>query len=80
LKLKELGRRIENLPRPAYIFLRAVLALCCLMLFACFVLFLLLEEHPESYRVYRCALLLLENPAGVLIVGGVCFALILDRC
>lgn len=79
MKRKKLARSIREMPRSAYIFLRFVLTLCCLMLFASFVLFMLLEQRPADHGLRMTAVLLLENPAGLLIVGGIGLAFILDH-
>ena len=79
MKLRRLVRGIENMPRPAYIFLRTVLLVCCAMLFASFVLFVLYDQHPASTALYKTAVLLLENPAGVLLLGLIGLGFLLDR-
>ena len=79
MKLKRLMRDIENMPRPAYIFLRTVLLVCCAMLFASFVLFILYEQYPSNHALYKTAVLLLENPAGVLLLGLIGLGFLLDR-
>ena len=79
MKLKRLARSIENMPRPAYIFLRAVLLVSCVMLFAAFVLFAEHEQRPADHALYRTAVLLLENPAGVLMLGLIGLGFMLDR-
>ena len=79
LKLRRLARGIEDMPRPAYIFLRTVLLVCCAMLFVSFVLFVIHAQRPADHTLYKTAVLMLENPAGVLMLGliGLCF--LLDR-
>ena len=63
------------MPRPAYIFLKGVLLLADVMLLASCLLFAL-GGDPEQ----RClAQLLLESPAGVLLLGAVGLAFLLDR-
>ena len=79
MKLRQLARGIEEMPRPAYIFLRAVLIVCCVMLFAAFVLFVLHEQRPADHTLYKTAVLLLENPAGVLLLGLIGLAFLLDH-
>lgn len=79
MKLRRLVRGIENMPRPAYIFLRTVLLVCCAMLFASFVLFVLYDQNPASTTLYKTAVLLLENPAGVLLLGLIGLGFLLDR-
>ncbi len=64
------------MPRPAYIFLKGVLMLSCAMLFFSCLLFARAGGDPET----RClAQLLLESPAGVLMLGVVGLAFLLDR-
>ena len=64
------------MPRPAYIFLKGVLMLACAMLLASCLLFALAGGDPEK----RClAQLLMESPAGVLLLGVVGLAFLLDR-
>lgn len=79
MKLKRLVRGIENMPRPAYIFLRTVLLVCCAMLFASFVMFVAHEQYPADHTLYKTAILLLENPAGVLLLGLIGLGFLLDR-
>lgn len=79
MKLRKLVRSIEEMPRPAYIFLRAVLSLCCAMLFAAFVLFVRCTHSPADRPLYMTAVLLLETPAGVLLLGLIGLAFLLDR-
>lgn len=79
MKLRRLVRGIEEMPRPAYIFLRAVLLVCCVMLFAAFVLFLMCQQRPADHKLYKTAVLLLENPAGVLLLGLICLGFLLDH-
>ena len=80
MRFKTMARQIERMPRPAYIFLRAVLMLCCLMLLASFALFLRWEELGGGDRgLYMTAVTLLESPAGVLLLGGIGAAFFIDR-
>lgn len=79
MKRKKIKMSIEKMPRPAYIFLKTVLSISAFMLLASALLFTagdaLTSPHTE-----HMAQLLLENPAGVLLVGAVGLAFILDRC
>ncbi len=75
--LQKLKRSIEAMPRPAYIFLRAVLALAALMLSASLLLFL--SARGNSTAQNHLAVLFLENPAGVLLTGLIGLAFFLDR-
>ena len=62
------------MPRPAYIFLKWLLALAAAMLAASCLLF----ARGEQSEV-QLAILLLENPAGVLLLGLVLLAFLLDH-
>lgn len=75
--LKKLKRSIEEMPRCAYIFLKCLLQLAALMLTASLLLFAAAEHGPLS--LLHLAQLLLETPAGVLLLGAVGLAFILDR-
>ena len=76
---KKLTGYLRKMPRPAYIFLRCVLQLCCVMLLASAALFMELEGHPADHGLYMLASLLLENPAGVLLVGLIGLGFLLDH-
>lgn len=73
--LKKLKRSIEEMPRPAYIFLKNVLVLCCIMLLASLLLFI-----AGGAERMKLAVLMLETPAAVLLIAIVGLAFILDRC
>ena len=75
-KIAKLRRSIETMPRPAYIFLKGVLILACVMLLGSSLLFALGGGDPDRRAL---AQLLLESPAGVLMLGVVGLALLLDR-
>lgn len=75
MRIKKLKRSIEQMPRPAYIFLKITLMLCCAMLALSLVLFC-----AKSREARNLALLFLENPAGVLILGGIGVCFMLDHC
>ena len=78
--IRKLKRSIETMPRPAYILLKALLMLCCLMLALSLALFWLHRSFfPRERELYHLALLLLENPAGLLLAGGVGVCFMLDR-
>ncbi len=64
------------MPRPAYIFLKSALALASGMLLVSCLLFAL-GKGGEGQR--HLAVLLLETPAGVLMLGAVGLACLLDR-
>lgn len=70
--LKKLKRGIEEMPRGAYVFLRAVLELAAAMLAASCLLYALGTQ-------LRLAQALLEAPAGVLLLGAFGLAFLLDR-
>ena len=72
---KKLRRSIETMPRHAYIFLKWLLILAAGMLTASALLYAL----GESLEARRWAVTLLETPAGVLLVGAIGLALLLDR-
>ena len=64
------------MPRPAYIFLKYLLVLASLMLTVSCLLFALGTTLPAQHL----AVLLLETPAGVLLLGLIGLALLLDHC
>ena len=78
--LKRTLRGIREMPRPAYIMLLFSLRLSCLMLLASLLLFLRCFA-PGGYErgLYMTAVLLLESPAGVLLLGGIGAAFFIDR-
>lgn len=72
MSFKKLKRGIERMPRGAYVFLRAVLALAAAMLaFSCALY--AAGDHPHLAEA------LLQNPAGVLLLGVVGLAIMLDH-
>ena len=77
MKLQKLKRSIETMPRPAYIFLKHLLRAAAAMLSASLLLFL--TAGTDLQRAHL-AVLLLENPAGVLLLGAFGLAFLLDRC
>ena len=77
--LKKIKRSIEMMPRPAYIFLKNSLMLCCLMLGSSLLLFLSCSGSIDDYTKTKLALLMLENPAGILLLTVIGLAIILDR-
>ncbi len=72
MSLRKLKRGIERMPRGAYVFLRAVLALAAAMLAGACALYAL-GGHPHLAEA------LLQNPAGVLMLGAVGVAVLLDH-
>ncbi len=77
MKLQKLKRSIETMPRPAYIFLKNLLRAAAAMLSASLLLFL---TSGGDFARLHLAVLLLENPAGVLLLGAFGLAFLLDRC
>ena len=77
MSLKKLKRSIEQMPRCAYIFLKGLLALASLMLSASLLLFLTADR--SALPLLHLAELLLESPAGVLLLGVIGLAFLLDR-
>ena len=71
---KKFRRSIEEMPRPAYIFLKWLLTLAAAMLAVSSLLFALGDESQM-----QLAVLLLETPAGVLLLGTVLLAFLLDH-
>ena len=71
----KIRRSIEEMPRPAYIFLKCLLALAALMLIASCLLFALGKSLP----MLHLAVTLLETPAGVLLLGLLGLAFLLDH-
>lgn len=76
--LDKIKRSIEMMPRPAYIFLKNCLLLCCIML-ACSLLLFLSSNGYADYEKYKLAVLMLESPAGILLLTAIGLAMILDR-
>ena len=77
--LRELRKVIRQMPRPAYIFLLWLLRLCCLMLLISAALFMRLQEFSGDYHTYLLACAFLENTSGVMLVGLLALAFLLDR-
>lgn len=78
--LKKFKRSIEMMPRPAYIFFKNVLLLCVIMLASSLLLFSTAGSGIESYEKIKLAVLMLETPAGVLLLAIIGLAFILDHC
>ena len=58
---------------------RIVMILCCVMVFAAFVLCLFAgEPSAESFHAYRLARAMAETPAGVLLVAGIALMIVED--
>ena len=64
------------MPRPAYIFLKYLLLTAAVMLAASLALYL---TAGTDLRRAHLAALLLENPAGLLLLGAFGLAFLLDR-
>lgn len=77
--LEKLKRSIEEMPRPAYIFLKNILLLSCVLLACSLALFLSPDKGAGAYERTKLAWILLESPAGILLLGVVGLAFILDR-
>jgi len=73
---RKLRRSIEGLPRGPYIFLKNLLRLVCAMLTAS--LLLHLPAPGDGLTRRHLAVLFLENPAGVLLLGLILLAALLD--
>ena len=76
MDLGKLKRSIEAMPRPAYIFLKYLLCLAAAMLAASLALHL--TAGSDLARAHLAALLL-ETPAGLLLLGALGLAALLDR-
>ncbi len=74
MSFRKLIRCIETLPRAPYIFLKALLMLSDAMLSGSALLFL--SGDPAARRLAVC---FLETPAGVLLLGLLGLAFLLDR-
>ncbi len=76
MKRKNLRRWLETMPRPAYIFLKHLLRGAAGMLAGSLLLFLRAGTEPQRRHL---AVLFLETPAGVLLLGALGLAVLLDR-
>ena len=76
MSIKKLKRSIEQMPRSAYIFLKYLLMLAAVMLSASLLLFI---TAGNALARLHLAVLLLESPAGVLLLGLIGLAFLLDR-
>ena len=77
---KKIKRSIEEMPRPAYIFLKNSRMFSDILLFFSSLLYLSPPDFPHHYERIRMAKFMLETPAGILILTLIGFAIILDRC
>lgn len=77
--MKKIKRSIESMPRPAYIFLKNSLLICNIMLASSLLLFNTAGNGIDSYERFKYAQLMLESPAGILLITIIGFAFILDR-
>lgn len=76
--LDKIKRSINSMPRCAYIFLKNVLRLCCIMLTGSLLLFYGADSF-EEYERMKFAVLFLESPAGLLLLGVIGTAIFIDR-
>ncbi len=77
MRLQKLKRSIEAMPRPAYIFLKLLLCAAAAVLSASLLLFLTAgADLPRAHLAVQ----LLEAPAGMLLLGILALAFLLDRC
>ncbi len=71
---------IRQMPRAAYLMLKAVLAICCLMLLCALAVYFRIDEFGiHNCRQLRLAAQLTENPAGILFLGGILVCVLIDR-
>jgi len=77
MSFRKLKRSIETMPRCAYIFLKFLLMLSAVMLLCSLLLFLFKERNNLGHL--HLAVLLLETPAGVLLLGQIGLAFFIDR-
>lgn len=77
--LRKIKRSINSMPRCAYIFLKNVLRLCCIMLMSSLLLFCGSSVSYEQYERMKLAVLFLETPAGLLLLGIIGTAIFIDR-
>ena len=71
---------IRQMPRTAYLLLREVLAICCLMLLGALAVYYGIDEFGiHNCRQLRLAVQLTENPAGILLLGGILVCVLIDR-
>ena len=71
---------IRQMPRPAYLMLKAVLAIRCIMLLCALALYFMIEEFGiHNCRQLKLAAQLTENPAGILLLGGILVCILIDR-
>ena len=80
MKIQLIVRSIRQMPREAYIMLKFVLALCCIMLLGALSVYFMIDEFGiHNCRLLPLAILLTENPAGVLLLGGILVCMLIDR-
>lgn len=77
--MDKIRRSIDAMPRCAYIFLKNVLRLSCIMLFISLCLFLTDKGTISDHERIKFAFLFLENPAGLLLLGVIGTAFFIDR-
>ncbi|MCD8099545.1 MAG: hypothetical protein LUE06_03060 [Oscillospiraceae bacterium] len=79
MKRRRLAEFIAAMPRSAYILFKGILAVSCIILAVA--LFLLIELQGREgfdYGLYKTAMLFLETPSALLLVGIIGVAVILD--
>lgn len=76
--MKKLKRSIDSMPRCAYIFLKNVLRLSCIMLAVSLLLHFSADNVIDDWEKMKLAVLFLENPAGILLAGIVGTAILID--
>lgn len=70
--MKKFLRTFKDISPAGLRAVRAILALCCLMAFAGFVLCLFAgEPGVRNHSTYQLAKALADTPAGVLLIGGI---------
>lgn len=77
--MNKIRRSIDAMPRCAYIFLKSVLRLSCIMLMVSLCLFAADTGTISDYERMKFAFLFLENPAGILLLGVIGTAFFIDR-
>lgn len=77
--MKEFLHSFKKISAAGLLGVRIVLAMCCVMVFAAFVLCLLAgEPGAGSFHAYRLARAMAETPAGVLLVAGIALIVVED--
>ena len=75
--MKEFLHSFRKISPAGLLGVRIVLAMCCVMAFAAFVLCLFAGAPAAgNFRVYRLAQALAETPAGVLLLAGIALIIV----